>query len=190
LNSARLLAGLNSSGRNRTLVQIPTTLDKVAGGNGYLGSASRSGHAFNPRKMTQDFSRRFSIIVRSDLEPWQIMNTVSHIAAKLGRAAQEFETGPAFIAKDGFTIPRNSQYPIIVFAAKGSDAIRSLVKETQELSLPHLVFIREMIDFTDDEELQAALAVKNESDIEYLGIGVFGENEILKRLTKKFSLWK
>ena len=47
-----------------------------------------------------------------------------------------------------------------------------------------------MIDFTSDSELQKALGEKNEAEVEYLGVGMFGDNEALKQLTKKFSLWK
>ena len=140
--------------------------------------------------MQQDFSKRFAIVVRRDIESWQITNTVAHIAAKLGRAVQEFETGDSFTTKDTFAIPRNSQYPIIVFEGRNSADLQALLKSIQAAQLPHLAFIREMIDFADDHELQKALAAKTEAEVEYLGVGTFGENEILKQLTKKFSLWK
>ena len=51
-------------------------------------------------------------------------------------------------------------------------------------------FIREMIDTTDDEEIVEALRQKADTDMEYLGIGVFGPNDVVKPLTKRFSLWK
>ena len=140
--------------------------------------------------MEQDFSRRFVIVVRSDLEPWQIMNTISHIATKIGRGVEHFETGLTFNAKDGFSFPRNTQYPIMIFRAKSSDGLRTLLQGAKEAQLPYLAFIREMIDYNDDAELQQALDGKTEAELEYLGIGMFGDNGILKELTKKFSLWK
>ena len=65
-----------------------------------------------------------------------------------------------------------------------------MLEELRVLDIPYLAFIREMIDFTDDAELQKSLDHKSETELEYLGVGVFGDNEILKKLTKKFSLWK
>ena len=47
-----------------------------------------------------------------------------------------------------------------------------------------------MLDFSDDAELQMALSKKAESEVEYLGIGMFGDNQEVKQLTKGFSLWK
>jgi hypothetical protein len=140
--------------------------------------------------MTQDFSRRMAIVVRKDIEPWQATNTIAHIAAKLGRAAEQFETGESFITNEGFAIPRNSQYPIIVFQTEGAEKLRSLLTEIRANNLPYLAYIREMIDFESDEELQAAVGQKKESELEYLGVGAFGDNDLLKKLTKKFSLWK
>ena len=125
--------------------------------------------------MGQDFSKRFAIVVRHDLEPWQITNTIAHIAAKLGRTVEQFD---------------NSQYPIIVRRATSSEELRLLLSGIQAAQLPHLAFVREMLDLSDDAELQMALSKKAESEVEYLGIGMFGENQQVKQLTKEFGLWK
>jgi len=140
--------------------------------------------------MNQDFSKRIAIIVRRDIEPWQVTNTIAHIAAKVGRAVPDFETGDFFKTKDGFNIPRNTQYPIVVFQTEGITKIRNLLIKIQAEGLPYLAYIREMIDYTSDEELLNAVQQKNEEEIEYLGIGTFGDNEVLRLLTKKLSLWK
>ena len=140
--------------------------------------------------MGQDFSKRFAIVVRHDLEPWQITNTIAHIAAKLGRDVQQFDSGDSFMTKDNVSIPRNSQYPIIVLRAGSSEKLRPLLSGIQAAQLPHLAFVREMLDFSDDAELQMALSKKSESEVEYLGIGMFGENQQVKQLTKEFGLWK
>lgn len=49
---------------------------------------------------------------------------------------------------------------------------------------------KEMIETTNDEEIVKILKGKEDSEIEYLGIGIFGDNEKVKSLTKKFNLWK
>jgi len=138
----------------------------------------------------QDFSKRFAIVVRHDLEPWQMTNVIAHIAAKLGRTVEQFDTGDFFTTKDGASIPRNSQYPIIVLRATSSDELRPLLVNVQAAQLPYLAFVREMLDLSDDAELQMALSKKAESEVEYLGIGMFGENSQVKQLTKGFDLWK
>ncbi len=51
-------------------------------------------------------------------------------------------------------------------------------------------FIREMIETTDDNEIQRILSSKNDTQIEYLGIGIFGDKEAVNLLTKNYSLFK
>ncbi|MFA7309565.1 MAG: DUF2000 family protein, partial [Candidatus Paceibacterota bacterium] len=85
---------------------------------------------------------------------------------------------------------RNSQYPIIVKSSNGNEQLRNLLEKVRPSSLLHIEFFREMIDFEDDALLQAALQTKNDSDVELLGLGVFGLTEEVNALTKKFDLWK
>lgn len=47
-----------------------------------------------------------------------------------------------------------------------------------------------MIETISDEEIIKILSNKSHNDIEYLGIGVFGENNQINNLTKGLSLWK
>jgi hypothetical protein len=140
--------------------------------------------------MNQDFSKKIVIVVREDLPSWQVLNTVAHISAYLGnRIKENFDTGGFFLTKDGQSLPRNSQYAIVVLSAKASQ-LPAFVQEVRKSGLPHLGFIREMIETTNDTEIEQLLAQKEEKDLEYLGMGIFGDIEQTKALTKKFSLWK
>lgn len=140
---------------------------------------------------TQDFQNRIIVVVRKDIESWQIANTIAHISAYIGNQLKEsFGTGEYFITRDNVQFPRNSQYPIIIKSANTSEELKDLLREIRTHNLVNLGFIREMIDHTDDTELQLALAAKIEDAVELLGVGVFGSNEELKTLTKKFQLWK
>jgi hypothetical protein len=138
----------------------------------------------------QDFTKRMGIVVREDLPGWQVTNTVAHIAAYLGNKMKEpFDTGESFFTEDGVAHPRNTQYPIIVFRAAEKD-LPALMQEVRSSGLSYLGFIREMIETTDDSEIEKILGNKKDEAVEYLGIGLFGPDDILKAITKKFSLWK
>lgn len=139
---------------------------------------------------TQDFTKKFVVVLRQDLVSWQAMNALAHISAYLGNKMQErFDTGKYFITKDGKTHPRNSQYPIIVLRANAGE-MASLMTKVRESDLLYIGFIREMIETTDDKELEKIVKGTLDKDIEYLGIGVFGKKEEVDRITKKFSLWE
>ena len=140
--------------------------------------------------MTQDFSKKVAIVIRRDLPSWQVLNAVAHISAYFGnKMEEEFGTGDFFISKDGIKYPRNSQYAIIVLGA-GESELKAFANEVRDSGLDHMEFLREMIETTDDDEIQAILSEKEDNMIEYLGVGIFGDKERVGKLSKRFSLWK
>lgn len=145
---------------------------------------------FNSSSISQDFSRKMAIVVNKDLLQWQVLNTVGHISAYLGNKMNtKFDTGESFDSKDGVHHPRNTQYPIIILSAKVGQ-LPNLAARARSLGILYHGFIREMIETTDDEEIAKILSNKEEKDIEYLGVGLFGSNEEVEQLTKNYSLWK
>jgi elongation factor P--beta-lysine ligase len=139
---------------------------------------------------TQDFDNRIAIVINKDLENWQIANAISHISAYLGHKLDEkFGTGENFVTKDGKNHPRNSQYAIVILAANPGQ-MANFMQKVRESGLLYHGFIKEMIETTNDNEITEILAEKSDAEIEYLGVGIFGDNETLRKLTNKFSLYK
>lgn len=139
---------------------------------------------------TQDFSKKFVIVVDRTLPSWQVLNTVAHITAFLGNKMHDrFDTGEHFVTKDDVKLPRNSQYPIIILSAKPGQ-LAGLVVKARNTALPYLGFYRDMIETSDDSELEMRTKKHLHTDITYLGVGLFGPKELLDAITKKFSLWR
>ncbi|TSC86225.1 MAG: hypothetical protein G01um10148_731 [Parcubacteria group bacterium Gr01-1014_8] len=139
----------------------------------------------------QDFSQRLIIVARKDLPGWQFANAVAHVSAFVGnKLGDSFGTGKYFTSKDKVNFPRNSQYPIIIKRAGSDEQLKNLFERVKVTNILHYVFIREMIDHTNDEDLQRALESKDVKDIEFLAVGVFGPNDEVSALTKKFGLWE
>lgn len=129
-------------------------------------------------------------MVNKNLEQWKVLNTVAHISAYLGnRLGKGFDTGEHFVTKDGKNHPRNTQYAIIVTEAKPGQ-LQNLMAKVRESGLLYHGFIREMIETTDDEEITKILADKDDAEIEYLGIGIFGPKAEVDALTKNYQLWR
>lgn len=143
-----------------------------------------------PKRSFQDFIRKVVIVLNKQLESWQTMNAVAHIAVYIGNKMKAtFDTGNNFVTQYRENHPRNLQYPIIVLAAK-SGQMRNLMKKVRASGLLYHGFIREMVETTDDEEITQILGGKLDKSVEYLGIGVCGKNVAVDALTKKFGLWK
>lgn len=140
--------------------------------------------------MSQDFDNKITIVVRRDLEPWQVLNTVAHISAYLGNKLKDkFGTGEYFVSKDGGSHPRNTQYAIVVLSCDQAD-LYPLIIEARKNNLRHINFLREMIETTNDEEIEKLVSETSDDSLEYLGVGLFGDKDLLKSMTKNFKLWK
>lgn len=140
--------------------------------------------------MTQDFSRKMVVVLREDMASWQLTNTVGHVAAYLGNKISEpFDTGTYFVSKDGINFPRNSQFVVVALKAN-KEQLGDLTQKLQGSRLIWIIYVQEMIDMSDDEELVASLKTKMFQDMNILGIGIFGSKEELKILTGELKLWK
>ena len=138
----------------------------------------------------QDFSRKMSIVVREDVASWQLTNTVGHVAAYLGnKMSEQFDTGDSFVSKDSIHFPRNSQFPIVVLRATKDD-LSALAVKLRASQLLWIVYVQDMIDMIDDEELARAFNSVTSEKMNILGIGVFGSKDELKALTGTLPLWK
>jgi hypothetical protein len=138
----------------------------------------------------QDFGQKAVIVVNKELETWQVLNTVAHISAYIGHKLEDkFSTGENFVTQDGANHPRNSQYAIVILRAKPGQ-LPNLMAKVRGSGLLYHGFIREMIDTTDDAEIIKILAKKQDQEIEYLGVGVFGPKEKVDNLTKNYQLWR
>lgn len=132
------------------------------------------------------------MVVREDLESWKLTNVIGHLTTYLGAKA-----GTGIIGSDKFetndgkqAIPANSTLPVITMSAKSATQLYNLLAKVEEANLEHLAFVKEMMDFHKDEEIQNALVNQDKSELDYLGVGIFGKAEDIDKLTKKFSLWK
>lgn len=140
---------------------------------------------------TQDFNHRIALVVCSELPLWKALNTTAHLSAFFGNYLNNrFGTAPNFETADGIRLPRNTQYPIIILQATPAqihEFSRKMHQNNQEVT--KMYFIKEMIESTNDERIEALVSLQLQKELEYLGVGLFGENQLIKDLTSNFKLW-
>lgn len=139
----------------------------------------------------QDFSKRIVTVVDKTLESWQVANAVAHMDTIIGSELpkDELTSGKYFIGSDEIAIPRNSQYPIIIMRAdqKGLHALHDKVRSD---NLIHHVFIKEMQDTTDDNQIAQILKDQPIADTTLYGVSFFAPHDKADELTKGLQLWK
>ena len=139
----------------------------------------------------QDFSNRIVAVVNKELEPWQVANAVAHMEAIIGNALpkERLVSGDYFVGSDEVAIPRNSQYPIIIMRAEEKD-LHKLYDKVRAAHLKHHVFIRDMQETNNDDEIVEALANRPMAETTFYGVSFFASNDVADDLTKGLQLWK
>jgi lysyl-tRNA synthetase class 2 len=139
----------------------------------------------------QDFSHKIVAVVNKDLEPWQVANAVAHMTAIIGNELDKdrLVSGEHFVGADGVAIPRNSQYPIIVMRGDEKE-LHKLYQKITDAKLLHHVFIKEMQETTNDQEIVETLKSQAMNDTTFYGVTLFAPNEQAEMFTKNFQLFK
>ncbi len=139
----------------------------------------------------QDFSKKIVAVVNKDLEPWRVVNSVAHMTAIIGNKVSKdsLTSGDVFEASDDTAIPRNSQYPIIIKRASEKE-LHKLHQKVRAEALVHHVFIKEMQDTTNDQEIVDTLKNQKMTDTVFYGVTFFADNDQADLLTKDLQLWQ
>lgn len=138
----------------------------------------------------QDFEKKFVVVLNNKMKSWELTNTVGHITAYLAHKMDApFDTGKYFETKDGKLYPRNSQYPVVSLVANDKQ-LKELVGKLRNTNLLYIAYLPEMITLGDDKKLAEAIGSKNDEEIEYCGVGIFGGKIQIDDLIKGFELWK
>jgi hypothetical protein len=137
-------------------------------------------------------NKKYSIILNKKLKQMPsgiAMNVVAHIGAQLGTINPEIK-GTALPDISGDLHSGIPIYPNAILYTKGIH-LKKLFKET--LLKKEII----LIDYpeggsntADDEEFCKFISNQKEEDIEYWGIALYGDTEIVNNMTKKCNFWK
>lgn len=136
-------------------------------------------------------TKRFIAVLNKKIETGRLMNALGHMTAGLlgGYGNVEEKAFLEYRDKDGGVHPFISHYPFIILQADNSNQIRTVRKELMARNLPYTDFTSTMIVGTSKAQLENTAATA-EADLEYFGVCTFGDTEVLKEFTKKFSLFR
>ena len=131
------------------------------------------------------------IVLSSKLEPKVAMNVVGHLSISIGAYTDnKLLMGQTEITdRDGNIHIGISRYPVIATKVKPGKLqnLVQIIKENSELLV--IDYPEEMLTTGHDSELVEAIEKKTNSDINYLGIAVFGKTDVVNQFTGKFTLW-
>jgi len=155
----------------------------------------REAHTFpllRPAEKGKSNEQKFAAAVinkGAKLERWQELNTVAHLNAAFGaHVGKSLLLQDSIETEDNKQIKLNIQHAIMLKEAASSAKLQALAAEAKSVGLEVSEFTREMIETTSDKKVIAATKGKKLSDVEFLGVLVFGPRSAVEKLTEQFPL--
>ncbi|HEX8964880.1 MAG TPA: DUF2000 domain-containing protein [Patescibacteria group bacterium] len=135
--------------------------------------------------------KKFVAILNKKIETGRLMNALGHMTAGLSHIYPNKDELLLFdyVDKEGGVHKSISDNPFIVLSSDNSNQIRTVRNALKERGIIFTDFTTTMQEGTAAEQRERT-SKTSESELEYCGICFFGDDEIFKDLTKKFSLWR
>ena len=136
-------------------------------------------------------SKKFVAVLNKKIEIGRLMNALGHMTAGLAgghNIADQMEF-LQYVDADNGIHPNISNFPFIVLSADNSNQIRGVRNEAMARGLKFTDFTNTMIVGTSAEQLESTKLTKEE-DLEYFGICMFGDADVINGFTGKLSLFK
>lgn len=139
----------------------------------------------------EKYPKKLIAVLNEKIEGGILMNALAHMSVGLGASLENKNELRLIDYKDanGNSHANISELPFIILKARNSNQLRELRKKLLEKNIPFVDF-SDMIQSIGTFENPERSNKINEESLEYYGLTLFGDWDIVTELTKKFSLWK
>lgn len=139
--------------------------------------------------MMYPFENKLVAIMNKSIEPGKVMNALAHMCIGFGATlGNEPLQLIEYQDKENNVYPSISKMPFIILSAN-SNKINNMRKMAIEAEIKYSVFTDTMTVGSWEEQISRT-KVTQETDLNFIGIVLFGEWGKVTEMTKKFSLWK
>ena len=138
-----------------------------------------------------EFSNKLVAVLNEKIEVGVAMNALAHMIVGLGASVKNKEELRLvnYTDADENSHANISEIPFMVLKARNSNKLRILRQGLIANNIKFVDFTNTMTIGTYQEQIDKSKQTK-EADLEYYGIAIFGDWNIVSELTKKFSLFK
>ena len=138
-----------------------------------------------------ELQNKFIAVMNKKIPVGSLMNALGHMAAGLAGgypniAEMRFDS---YVDQNGGEHKSISDHPFIILSADNGNQIRTFRNALKEAGVHFVDFTDTMTVGTYAEQKERTKNT-SEEQLEYYGICMFGDKNVLASLTKKFSLWR
>lgn len=136
-----------------------------------------------------EFNKRMVAVLNEKIEMGKALNALAHMCIGLGSSIGEDSFHlMSYIDADQGIHPNISKMPLVVLKAN-SNKIAKVRDQAISNSTVFTDFIDTMTVGTWADQEKKTAMTRSESLV-YYGIMLFGDNDLVTEMTRKFSLWK
>jgi len=141
--------------------------------------------------MAYDYSsKKIVVTLAANLSPGAAVNIVAHLSVAAGAYITDDLMGRRWLVDaSGIEHTGIARYPVIVTKVKQSRLRRLLQDARDRKELFTVDYPAQMLSTGHDDELAQELASVSESDLDYLGVLLYGDSAAVGELTGRFTLW-
>jgi len=138
-----------------------------------------------------ELQNKFVAVLNKKIPVGQLMNALGHMASGLVGSYPEIAMMrfDNYIDQNGGVHKSISDHPFIILSADNSNQLRTLRNDLTAANIHFVDFTNTMTSGTFEEQKERTKQTP-ENELEYFGVCMFGDKNIIAPLTKKFSLWR
>lgn len=133
---------------------------------------------------------RYAIALNRQLEVGTQLNALGHVAVGLGHLAPcAAQAMRRFADADRREIGLMSDHPLIVLEGANSAKLHRVYREALDAGLTCNAFVLDMKD-GEPVDQEAAVGAKPPEDLVFVAVGLWGEDDAVRAVTKRLSLYR
>ncbi|GAA3497246.1 DUF2000 domain-containing protein [Streptomyces prasinosporus] len=132
--------------------------------------------------MSTRFDTKIAVLLREDLESWQRLNVTAFLVSGLGTRLPEVIGEPYEDADQVPYLPMFRQ-PVLVFEG-AKETLRTAHARALSRALPRAVFTGDLFATGHDEANRAAVRAVGTSDLDLVGLAVYGPRNAVDKVLK------
>ena len=137
-----------------------------------------------------EFQKKLVAVLNEKIDTGKVMNALAHMSLGLGANIENKEElrFTNYKDKEGNNHDKISEMPLMILKAN-SNKIRLLRNAALANNIQFVDFTNTMTVGTYQEQIERSKQTK-EAELEYYGIAIFGDWDLVSELTRKFSVWR
>ena len=137
--------------------------------------------------MFEDNQKKLYIIVNRNLDASLLMNATGHLAAGIMQKAEDGVFQDYTNDASGLQAYL-SHYPVVILQAKNNNQLSTAVQKCRDAGLTYNFFTTTMFGQSTEQQIHDTKVAPPDA-LEFVAIAIYGDTEILKPITKKFSVY-